>query len=251
MGEGNRHISPQVSVCLASYNGEKYIKQQLSSILSQIGKFDEVVVSDNYSNDSTVELIKSFNDPRIKIFMCEKLDIVSNFENSLRHCSGELIFLSDQDDFWLENKVSLFKKYLQFFDVVLSDCVVVDSNLNVIANSFFEINKSKSGFYRNIVRNSYIGSSMAFRRDIFRHVLPFPRNIPMHDWWIGLVGEMFYKVYFINTPLTLYRRHESNASQTAMRSKRSLLLKLNSRVGMAFYLLKLVCCHYKNKIAPR
>ena len=85
-----------ISVCVATYNGEKYIKEQLLSILSQIGLNDEVVVSDDHSNDSTIDIVKSLNDKRVKIIYNEgNRGYTSNFENALKHAKGDYVFISD------------------------------------------------------------------------------------------------------------------------------------------------------------
>ena len=88
-----------ISVCMATYNGEKYLREQVGSILTQLGENDELVVSDDGSTDSTIDILKSYNDPRIKIFInTGRHGVNSNFENALRHADGDYIFLSDQDD---------------------------------------------------------------------------------------------------------------------------------------------------------
>ena len=90
-----------VSVCLASYNGEKFIKQQIDSILCQLGKHDEIIISDDSSTDRTVQIIKNYNDPRIKLIEdCKFQSPIFNLENALKQAKGDYIFLSDQDDFW-------------------------------------------------------------------------------------------------------------------------------------------------------
>ena len=95
-----------ISVCIATYNGEKYIKQQLLSILKQIKVNDEIIISDDHSTDKTFNIIKSFNDTRIKFFLNNKgKGYTRNFENALEKAHGDIIFLSDQDDIWIDNKV--------------------------------------------------------------------------------------------------------------------------------------------------
>ena len=119
---------PKVSVVMAVYNGEKYIKDQLNSILSQIDDSTEVIISDNGSIDNTLEIIKEFKDPRIKLYQNEEYKgSAFNFEYGLKKASGNIIFLSDQDDIWLENKFSICIKWLEKFDVVVTDCKIVNS----------------------------------------------------------------------------------------------------------------------------
>lgn len=217
----------KISVCMATYNGEKYIKEQLDSILSQIGENDEVIISDDSSTDKTVQIIKAFNDTRIKIFENQKFKSpVFNFQNALMHAKGEIIVLSDQDDIWEPNKIEVIKKYMQEFDLVLSDAYIIDEHGNILQESFYKLNGSKSGLIKNIIKNSYLGCTMAFNRRILEKALPFPKDIPMHDWWIGLVGEVYGKTCFIENRLIRYRRHGNNASPTGEKSKYSFGKKI-------------------------
>jgi len=198
----------KISVCMATYNGEKYIKEQLDSILSQIGKNDEVIVSDDSSTDNTIEIVKSFNDSRIKIFENQTFKSpVYNFENTLKYANGELIILSDQDDIWKPNKIHIIKTYTQKYDLVVSDADIIDEKGAILQESFYKLNGSRKGFIKNIIKNSYLGCAMAFNRKILDKTLPFPRNLPMHDWWIGLIAELYGKVYFIEDKLISHRRH--------------------------------------------
>ncbi|EXY58193.1 glycosyltransferase, partial [Bacteroides fragilis] len=101
-------IRPLISVCIATYNGEKFIVEQLKTILSQLTDFDEIIISDDHSSDCTLSLIRSFRDPRIKIYLNENdKGYTSNFENALKKATGEIIFIADQDDIWKKDKVDI------------------------------------------------------------------------------------------------------------------------------------------------
>src|SRR3954452_14743734 len=102
----------KLSVALATYNGERFIAEQLKSIITQLDENSEVIISDNGSTDRTIEIITSFNDKRIVLLHCSQRGLISNFENALNKVSGDIIFLSDQDDIWLGNKVQIVKEYL-------------------------------------------------------------------------------------------------------------------------------------------
>ncbi len=208
----NRNYS--ISVAIATYNGEKYIKEQLESILKQLNKNDEIIISDDGSADKTIEIAKSFNDKRIKIINGPKNGVKQNFANAIKNCNGKYIFLSDQDDMWLDNKVN---EVLKAFEknkcsLVIHDAYITDSKLNIVEESFFKYRKSKSGILKNIWKNSYIGCCMAFSKSIIKYVLPIPNDIEMHDQWIGIVNEKHGKSYFLNKRLIKYRRHEKNVS---------------------------------------
>lgn len=219
-------VQPRVSVCIATYNGEKYIAEQLTSILSQLGDFDEIVISDNFSTDGTIDVATGFRDSRIKIHQFSEKNIVLNFENAIKLSKGDLIFLADQDDIWLSNKLKIMCYYLQNSDLVLSDCNIVDQSLSLISPSFLKHRNVKLGLLNNIFRNGYLGCCMAFRRSLLDFALPFPRSLPMHDWWLGMVAEIYGKVTLVQVPLLLYRRHGANASQTTQSSKTSFIKRL-------------------------
>lgn len=228
-----------LTVCLATFNGEKYIKEQLDSILYQLDGNDEIIISDDSSTDNTLRIIESYKDKRIKILSDKKFNSpVFNFDNALKHAKGDYIFLCDQDDVWFSDKVEKMSHYLEQYDLVVSDCKVVDAELNVISESFFSGRLSGKGFWKNLTKNTYLGCCMAFRKEVLNYVLPFPGNIAMHDIWIGLSVEMRGKSIFLPEQLMLYRRHGLNASFGGEKSKYPLTYKMKYRLYMLFYLLK-------------
>lgn len=229
----------KISVCIASYNGERYIKEQLSSILPQLSDIDEVLISDDSSTDDTVDIIKSLHDSRITLIENNTFySSAFNFENALRCCSGDIIFLSDQDDIWDKNKVKKCVNALQQADLVLHDAEIIDANGNLLMESIFAFRKSGTGLFHNLVRNSYMGCCMAFKSDVLRWIMPFPVKIPMHDLWIGEVVEMLGKTLLIEDKLLQYRRHTSNVSVFLDKSKKKISEKISDRLLLLFYLLK-------------
>ena len=221
----------KISVCMATYNGEKYIKQQLDSILPQIGADDEIVISDDGSTDGTIDIIHAMKDDRIRVIEGpHKGSPVPNFEHVLSAANGDIIFTADQDDIWHPDKVSITLQYLQKADCVVSDCRVVDSEENVISDSFFQVNHTKEGKWHNLlIHNGYLGCCMAFKKDLLEKALPFPPDTPQHDIWIGNVAAFKYSMVFIHEKLIDYRRHSGNASPTAGKSTSSLADKFNYR----------------------
>lgn len=230
------------SVCLASYNGELYIKEQILSILSQIMPEDELIISDDGSTDNTIKIIKSIPDPRIKLVYNDtgSHGYTPNFENAINHSQGDYIFFSDQDDVWLPSKyqdvVNLLKKY----DLVVTNSIVTNDKLEIVNNSFFSIYNSGTGLLKNIlVCSTYYGSCMAIRRTLLIYALPFPKSTYIdYDIWIGLVAEIFGKVCFSNKPQIYYRR--SDAATTTLgslwkRSKRPISFKICKRLYQLGY----------------
>jgi len=228
-----------ISVCIATYNGDKYIKEQLDSILCQLTEKDEIIISDDSSTDKTVKIIKSYKDNRINILENKNFKSpIFNFESSLKKAKGDVIFLADQDDIWRLDKVDVIKKYMQKYDLVLSDAIVVDASGKELHPSFYKLNKSKKGLINNLFKNSYLGCAMAFNRSILEKLLPFPKDIPMHDWWIGMVGEMCGETFFIEEKLISYRRHGNNISATGEKSKYRLLTKILFRFKLIKNLIR-------------
>lgn len=223
-----------ISVCMATYNGEKYICEQVDSILAQLGGEDELIVSDDGSSDATLSILRSYGDPRIRLsHNTLRHGVNGNFENALRQARGDYIFLADQDDVWLPGKVSACIEALQAADLVVHDCIVTDSELRTVHESFFALRGSRPGFWRNWFRNSYVGCCMAFRREILDRVLPIPaRMSALHDCWIGLLAEAAGRTEFLPFAGIRFRRHERNTSPTASESKFSLSSRIGGRIGL-------------------
>lgn len=220
---------------MATYNGVSYVDEQIRSILSQLSGKDELIITDDGSTDGTLDVIRHccVND-NVLLLKGPGKGVVANFENGLKASRNEILFLADQDDVWLPNKVETVCSI--FLDdpkvtCVLHDVTVVDSNLQELSPSFFDLRKSRVGFINNIIRNSYVGSSMAFKRGMLHYVLPIPNDVPMHDQWIGLISEMFGNCVLCRKQLGLYRRHEGtvtsleHGSLISMLSKRLKLIK--------------------------
>lgn len=226
----------RISVALAAYNGEKYITEQLNSILPQLGLEDEIIISDDGTSDRTLEIIAGFSSAQIKVFQNPGKGVISNVENAIRHTSGDIIFLCDQDDVWLPNKVSITKKYFLESEasLVVSDAFVVNESMEVLEDSFFKLMNSGSGFIKNFLKNTFHGCCMAFKKELKDVILPFPESIPMHDSWIGLMAELRGKVLFIPEKLIYYRRHGDNAT---VLKRDSLKQSLIWRKDLAFKLL--------------
>ncbi|MCL1955912.1 MAG: glycosyltransferase [Fibromonadales bacterium] len=244
-----------ISVCMATYNGEKYITEQVKSILMQLGEEDELIVSDDSSTDNTIKILESFNDKRVKIFYHDKKNIkvpfllsskaannfyfaARNFENALSKAEGDYIFLSDQDDVWMPNKVEKIIPYLKEDKLVISDAWIVDSNLEKI-DKLSKYRVYKKGFLINIyIRGGAPqGCVCAFTKNIKNFILPIPKNALTHDFWIGLLSELKFSSVYIPEQLVLYRRHLSTVSH-AEKSFHSLLYIFRYRIFMLYECLK-------------
>lgn len=228
-----------ISVCLATFNGSAYVAEQLRSVLAQLGPDDEVVVGDDGSTDDTLAIIARLNDARIQLLAGGgRLGVVRNFERTLMASRGEVIFLCDQDDVWLPDKVERCLAALAVFPLVVTDCAVVDADLNPLSPSFFRLRNSRPGVLHNLWRNSYLGCCMAFRRELLVDALPFPAGIPMHDMWLGLLAEFRGGTAFLPEQSLLYRRHGANVSDTAGRSRAGWSRQLQWRTKLVASLTK-------------
>ncbi|TXT34508.1 MAG: family 2 glycosyl transferase [Chitinophagaceae bacterium] len=228
----------KISVCMAAFNGAKYIKRQLSSILNQLGPNDQLIVVDDCSSDDTVKIINSFKDVRIQLYLNEvNVGAGRTFDRALHLADGDLIFLSDQDDRWFDNKISFISKTFstQEVDLIVHDAVIVKGS-QIISPSLFKIKSSSTGIVKNIIHNSYTGCCMAFNKDILGKVLPISPQIGIyHDAWIGILAECYgYKTAFVRVPLIEFNRHDENAS--AMK-RRNLIYGLTERIVLILSLL--------------
>lgn len=208
-------MRPKVSVAMATYNGEKYIREQIKTILDCLEENDELVISDDGSTDNTLGIINSFNDDRIVLIKGPQKGIKQNFANAIKNTSGEYIFLSDQDDIWEKDKVTEVIKCFEKENctLVVHDAEVVDENLNMVMSSYYSYRNSGKGIIKNIYKNTYIGCCMAFLSKAKKYVLPIPNDIEMHDQWIGILNDKYGKTYFSTKKLIKYRRHSLNNSQ--------------------------------------
>ena len=158
-----------------------------------------------------------------------------------------LIFLADQDDLWESNKINVLNDKLKDYDLVLSNCKLIDDNDNVIQPNYYEYyfkkNKPSLSFLNNLKKNPFLGCAMAFNRKVLDRSLPFPKNIAMHDIWIGLLSERCFKVYFTEEILFSWRRHNSNVTFAInlpdnKLSNYSTWYKIKYRMVILFYLFK-------------
>jgi len=227
----------KISVCMATRNGEKYLHKQLTSILGQIGPGDEVVVSDDSSTDGTVDIIRDFDDPRIRLLENNTFySPIYNFENALKHTSGEIIVLADQDDVWLGNKMEVIRQ--QLVDrrgrpaLIVMDGYVIDGEGNRTGQTLFKRKTPKKSILANLFDNTFTGCTLAFTRKLLELALPFPAGIPMHDSWLGLLALRFGEVDIIETKTMEYRRHGVNVS----RWQRNPLVQIRWRACLAYHL---------------
>ena len=158
----------RISVCLASFNGEKYIKEQLESIIHQLSEDDEIIISDDHSTDDTIKIVKSFEDNRIKIFKNSLgKGVVNNFQNSISKASHDIVFLCDQDDIWSADKIEEVMKIFENKETTLaiSNAQYIDEKGNSLGSRFFNKPFSEDSLISHFVKPAFLGCAIAFRKN--------------------------------------------------------------------------------------
>lgn len=242
----------EVSVCMATYNGDKYVKEQIDSILSQIGKQDELIVVDDHSTDATVEIINSFDDSRIFLVKNDiNLGVNKSFEKAIALSKGEYIFLSDQDDIWTPKRVSFMRNALDesCCHLVSTNFTLVDSDGEIIAcQQPYQLSADSSKSYaKNLSKIffggiSYYGCAMSFKRELLDYIIPFPNYIESHDLWIACASNILRSNVHLENHSLLHRIHGNNASVLS----RPLLAKVWSRILILISVLQLINRVYRN-----
>jgi glycosyltransferase involved in cell wall biosynthesis len=222
------------SVCMATYNGEKYVLRQLQSILDQLSPDDEVIVVDDCSTDRTVDVIKAMNDPRVATYVNDRnRREVYSFGRAIALARHRFIFLSDQDDVWLPGRVALMSEALKTALLATSNFEWIDQDEHPLRISHDGVRPEDSNrYFKNIAdifigKTTYFGCAMAFRRELKPLLLPIPDYIESHDWWVALAGNMARSNVHLRDKTFLKRRHGNNATDPI--SSRSLASRLRSR----------------------
>ncbi len=227
----------KISVALAAYKGEQYIAEQIESILGQLGENDELIVSDDFPKGKTRAVIEtvSSQDKRIIYLEGPGKGVVKNFENALKACSGDVIFLCDQDDVWLPGKVeAVMNEIKNGAKLVLHDASITDADLQITSPSCFEVHGANASFARNLMKNTFVGCCMAFTRDLLDMTMPFPEGIAMHDWWIALIAlKKNQKTVLLKKPLILWRRHGDNVTGGKTGTAQKIKWRVNMLLSLA------------------
>lgn len=213
------------SVAVATYNGEKYIAEQIQSILDQTLSVNEIIISDNGSTDHTIDIIKTLNPKNviIKYFsFSDRRGPNGNIENAIKKCTGDYIFLADQDDIWLPEKVEKFNNFIishPFAKCIASNGIVIGSNgkpltvpfsmLDVIPLHYYHFNQED--YFNIIIKRPLIrGMALCCSKDFLNTTFPFPECYERHDHWILFCAICIDSFYAINERLVMYRLHDTN-----------------------------------------
>lgn len=209
---------PLVSIALATYNGEQFLRIQLDSIYAQTYKNIEVVVVDDCSTDATKAILDEYKHKYGLCYFANEFNIgfLRTFEKAFSFCSGDYIALADQDDVWLPNKIQRLVDNIGDYSLITSDAVLIDENGEVFSESYKSYSKI-SGLTGKplgvlIFRNYVTGCTTLFRRDLLATALPIPEGETFHDWWLAIVASKMNGIKYLDERLTKYRQHSANTA---------------------------------------
>lgn len=218
----------KIVILLSTYNGEKYIKEQLDSIFAQNDKEFRLIVRDDGSIDKSYEILQDFaQNTSLHVKLLEdrtNFGVKKSFELLMKEAinmNAQYIMFCDQDDVWLSHKIATTYATMQRVEneypnlplLIHSDLSVADKDLHVTANSFWKyqnIDPSKDTLNHLLLHNAVTGCTMMINRALAEKVKTIPQEAIMHDWWIALVASVFGKIDYIHEPLMLYRQHGTN-----------------------------------------
>lgn len=215
------------TVVMTTYNGEKFIKAQIDSIIGQLAEDDEFIISDDGSSDGTIAIINQYvsNDSRIKLIRGPQKGVIKNIEYVLRFCTGDIVFIADQDDIWELTKIDTIDRVFALntdIKLIMHNGVEIGNN-SVLKEQY----RMKHGVFRNLIKSCYYGHRMAFRKELIEEILPFPPNCVSYDQYIGIICEVEKCGMFIEDKLTKHLIHGENWSQPL-----GLFSKIRFRMSM-------------------
>lgn len=238
--------SPTASVALATYNGERYLREFLDSLAAQTLRGIEVVASDDASKDNTVALLRGYDALPVRVIAHDtNQGVLRNFAAAIEGTRADHVFFADQDDFWESDKLELMTQRLRAIEaehgvdhpaLVFCDLRIVDEHLRELEPSYF-LNTGKVpdavDLRDYIVSNHVPGCAIVVNRALIRRALPIPDTVYLHDWWFMLVATIFGTVASVRQPLIRYRQHGNNTVGFvgAPKSKLSRLLRYAHKPG--------------------
>lgn len=247
-------MRPSVSVCMATYNGARYLQDQVSSILNQLNEDDELVIVDDCSTDNSIAILSGFQDSRIRI-ICHDANSghVKTFEHAMQLARKDFIFLSDQDDIWVPDRLKLLIDRLHD-----SNDLLITSNFNLIHEvehifpcKVYPLHEKHSKKYLlNIIgiylgRRAYYGCAMLFRRELLKYALPIPAWVECHDIWLALIANILGKNLHCEENTFVRRIHANNVTP---KKSRSFTKKMLSRVIISLSIIVIIMRIVKWKV---
>ena len=230
-----------ISIAMATYNGERYLREQLDSILAQTVSFQELIICDDASIDGTWSILSEYakKDHRIKILRNEhNIGFLKNFERVLKLCTGDFVALSDQDDIWLPEHLEILLNGIGNKMLIAGDAEIIDAdgkrtgkllsyctNLDYVPDS--DLDKAYFLFFYT---SQYHGMTMLMRNTFLKQALPVPEGVNYHDVWFGSFACFYGGMQYVRIPVTLYRRLDTSVSGVKRRKP-----KIKSFIGHLFF----------------
>ncbi len=212
-----------ISVAMTTYNGEKFIKEQMDSILNQTYKNIEIVVCDDCSTDKTIQILNEYAKKyhNIKVYQNScNTGVNKNFEEAIRHCEGEYIAISDQDDVWNSDKLELLINNIENCDIICSKKTDIDENNNIMPDIHFrsfELAKTfrfnKTDFLKIFYANILWGCTSLIKKSFLVSCFPFPPEVICYDQWICLNSHLKKSIKYIDTDTIRHKIHSSNVTR--------------------------------------
>lgn len=247
----------KIDILMATYNGEKYLSEQIDSIVGQTYQNWNLLIRDDNSSDGTLQILEKYEklDRRIKILRDNRgnLGIVKNFEELLKNSKSELIMFSDQDDIWFENKLDMYLKIAEKLEfsgfLIHSEAALFNKNHENISKGSFISKKAVKKGLENVFFNYFVqGATILISKEIRDFVFPFPEEAYLHDRYIHLVSELFFERVFINQPLIYYRQHGNN--QIGAKNTLKQLLSKRYFDKRDYWLIKFIYDKYNDFLTP-
>ncbi|WP_336368415.1 glycosyltransferase family 2 protein [Marinobacter sp. C2H3] len=217
---------PLISVAMCTYNGERYLGQQIDSVLAQDYPNIELIIVDDCSTDNTIEVLEGYAavDSRIRLHKNPKnLGFIKNFEKALRLCRGSLIALCDQDDIWLQNKLSLLWEEMGDSLLIYSAVSLIDENGKPLNGTFPRVKRLEGSSALSLIfDNCVIGHSCLLRKELLDWALPIPNNVFSHDHWLAIIAAARGGLKASNIVGSLYRQHAQNTLLNAKKRGRKV-----------------------------
>lgn len=209
-----------ISIAMTTFNGQKFVLEQIQSILDQDYPDFELIICDDCSSDSTFEILQkmSLSDHRIKIFKNEQnLGFKKNFEKALSLCSGEFVALCDQDDIWMTNHLSILVNNIGDYDLIAGNALLCDANCVSINTDLLSCSKfdylpktNQEWFVFLLHGNIFQGTAALFKKTLLAKALPIPEIVKFHDYWLALIAASSNGVKYLKECILKYRQHGNN-----------------------------------------
>ncbi len=241
-------MQDSIVILLSIYNGEKYLKEQFDSLYAQTYKNFKIIAIDDGSQDKSIEILKKYEVELIKsdknVGAGKSFSILLEF--ALQKSDANYFMFCDQDDVWYKDKIEKTLQKMKELELsykdkpllVHTDLTVVDENLKLLHNSYWKyqnIDVTKDNFQRLLVENVITGCTIMINKNLATLSSPIPKDIIMHDWWLGLVASYFGKIAYIDEPTMKYRQHGFNDTGAKRFDIKFILSQMKKKHNLSRY----------------